>query len=187
MVTCRCFGAAGMSAFGLEDSDSGHPVICFLTPLMWAAPWHRIRSEAWQELIWWALQACHGGSMDDIEQRLLHGGKVVIRLISNRDLAESLKDSSVFAFKIHVLIIYMSKKGIYKMELLQLGINIMWFTNQHDEGVIHHKYLNPMPIKVIALVLTTIECCIDKWLQGVDTLTISSSSWISDMAFKDAI
>ncbi|KAG2051235.1 hypothetical protein BDR06DRAFT_1010587 [Suillus hirtellus] len=42
----------------------------------------------------------------------------------NRDLAESLKDGSVFAFKD-----LESKKGIYKMELLQLGINIMWFTN----------------------------------------------------------
>ncbi|KAG2359197.1 hypothetical protein BDR07DRAFT_1488553 [Suillus spraguei] len=53
----------------------------------------------------------------------------------NRDLAESLKDSSVFAFKD-----WESKKGIYKMELLQLRINIMWFANRHDEGIIHHKY-----------------------------------------------
>ncbi|KAG1897052.1 uncharacterized protein F5891DRAFT_1051148 [Suillus fuscotomentosus] len=80
----------------------------------------------------------------------------------NRDLAESLKDGSVFAFKD-----WKSKKGIYKTELLQLGINIMWFTNRHDEGVIHHKYFNPMPVEVIALVLTTIECCIDEWLQGL--------------------
>ncbi|KAG1824017.1 hypothetical protein EV424DRAFT_1346255 [Suillus variegatus] len=80
----------------------------------------------------------------------------------NRDLAESLKDGSVFAFKD-----WESKKGIYKTELLQLGINIMWFANRHDEGVIHHKYFNPMPIEVIALVLTTIKCCIDEWLQGL--------------------
>ncbi|KAG1883341.1 hypothetical protein F4604DRAFT_1677680 [Suillus subluteus] len=126
----------------------------------------------------------------------------------NRDLAESLKDGSVFVFKD-----WESKKGIYKTELLQL---------------------------VIALVLTTIECCINKWLQGlkedvkftlatygtvyhghfsslqhfdehtapykllerictnlhdtarfhagVDSLAISSSaSQISDMAFEDAI
>ncbi|KAG2056157.1 hypothetical protein BDR06DRAFT_970285 [Suillus hirtellus] len=85
-----------------------------------------------------------------------------INVKMNRDLAESLKDSSVFAFKD-----WKSKKGIYKMELLQLGINIMWFTNQHDEGVIHHKYFNPMPVEVIALVLTTIKCCIDEWLQGL--------------------
>ncbi|KAG1821864.1 uncharacterized protein BJ212DRAFT_1334147, partial [Suillus subaureus] len=80
----------------------------------------------------------------------------------NRDLAESLKDSAVFAFKDWVL-----KTGIYKTELLQLGINVMWFVNQHDKGVIHHKYFNPMPIEVITLVLTTIECCIDEWLQGL--------------------
>ncbi|KAG1764085.1 hypothetical protein EV702DRAFT_1037447, partial [Suillus placidus] len=43
----------------------------------------------------------------------------------------------------------------------------MWFANRHDEGVIHHKYFDPMPIKVIALVLTAIECCIDEWLQGL--------------------
>ncbi|KAG1829731.1 hypothetical protein F4604DRAFT_1947399 [Suillus subluteus] len=74
----------------------------------------------------------------------------------NRDLAESLKDGSVFAFKD-----WESKKGIYKTELLQLGINVMWFVNRHDEGVVYHEYFNPMPVKVIALVLTTIECCID--------------------------
>ncbi|KAG1867723.1 hypothetical protein F4604DRAFT_1927517 [Suillus subluteus] len=77
----------------------------------------------------------------------------------NRDLAESLKDGSVFAFK--------SKKGIYKMELLQLGVNVMWFANRHDKGIIYHKYFNPMPIEVITLVLTTIECCINEWLQGL--------------------
>ncbi|KAG2100247.1 hypothetical protein BD769DRAFT_1677083 [Suillus cothurnatus] len=80
----------------------------------------------------------------------------------NRDLAESLKDGSVFAFKD-----WESKKGIYKTELLQLGINVMWFVNQHDKGIVYHEYFNPMPIKVIALVLTTIECCINKWLQGL--------------------
>ncbi|KAG1750515.1 uncharacterized protein EDB91DRAFT_1244096 [Suillus paluster] len=78
------------------------------------------------------------------------------------DLAESLKDGSVFAFKD-----WASKKGIYKTKLLQLGINIMWFANRHNEGVVYHKYFNPMPVEVIALVLTTIECCIDEWLQGL--------------------
>ncbi|KAG2063500.1 hypothetical protein BDR04DRAFT_1037798, partial [Suillus decipiens] len=70
----------------------------------------------------------------------------------NRDLAESLKDGSVFAFKD-----WESKKGIYKTELLQLGINIMWFANRHNEGVVYHEYFNPMPIEVIALVLTTVS------------------------------
>ncbi|KAG1796663.1 uncharacterized protein HD556DRAFT_1441342 [Suillus plorans] len=80
----------------------------------------------------------------------------------NRDLAESLKDDSSFVFKD-----WTTKTGIYKTELLQDGINVMWFANQGDEGIIHNKYFKPMPIEVIALTLTAIECCIDEWLQGM--------------------
>ncbi|KAG1871483.1 hypothetical protein F4604DRAFT_1583260 [Suillus subluteus] len=80
----------------------------------------------------------------------------------NRDLAESLKDGSSFVFKD-----WTAKTGIYKTELLQDGINVMWFANRSDEGIVHNKYFNPMPIKVIALTLTAIECCIDEWLQGI--------------------
>ncbi|KAG0694510.1 hypothetical protein DFH29DRAFT_815272 [Suillus ampliporus] len=76
--------------------------------------------------------------------------KEVIR--QNRDLAESLKDGSSFVFKD-----WRSKTGIYKTELLQEGINIMWFANQNDEGIIYHKYFNPMPIEVVALVLTAVS------------------------------
>ncbi|KAG2351827.1 hypothetical protein BDR07DRAFT_1500164 [Suillus spraguei] len=42
----------------------------------------------------------------------------------NRDQAESLKEGSSFVFKD-----WTSKTGIYKTELLQEGINIMWFAN----------------------------------------------------------
>ncbi|KAG2106484.1 hypothetical protein BD769DRAFT_1675906 [Suillus cothurnatus] len=80
----------------------------------------------------------------------------------NRDLAESLKTSSLFVFKD-----WTTKTGIYKTELLQDGINVMWFANRSDEGIIHNKYFDPMPIEVIALTLTAIECCIDEWLQGI--------------------
>ncbi|KAG2073877.1 hypothetical protein BDR04DRAFT_1115990 [Suillus decipiens] len=57
----------------------------------------------------------------------------------NRDLVESLKDGSSFVFK-------------------------DW---RAKTGIIHNKYFKPMPIEVIALTLTAIECCIDEWLQGV--------------------
>ncbi|KAG1794062.1 hypothetical protein EV424DRAFT_1335561, partial [Suillus variegatus] len=57
--------------------------------------------------------------------------------------------------------------GIYKTELLQDGINVMWFANRSDEGIVYNQFFNPMPIKLIALMLTTIECCIDEWMQGV--------------------
>ncbi|KAG2086371.1 hypothetical protein BD769DRAFT_1681213 [Suillus cothurnatus] len=80
----------------------------------------------------------------------------------NRDLAESLKTSSSFVFKD-----WTAKTGIYKTELLQDGINVMWFANRSNEGIIHNKYFDPMPIEVIALTLTAIECCIDEWLQGI--------------------
>ncbi|KAG2097755.1 uncharacterized protein F5147DRAFT_714810 [Suillus discolor] len=81
---------------------------------------------------------------------------------SNRDLAERLKIGSIFVFKDPS-----SKSGIYKTELLQQGINSMWFLNRSDEGVIYHKYFDPIPIKTIALVLTAIECCVDEWSQGI--------------------
>ncbi|KAG2354270.1 hypothetical protein BDR07DRAFT_1306496, partial [Suillus spraguei] len=58
-------------------------------------------------------------------------------------------------------------KGVYKTELLQEGINLMWFMNWNDEGVIHHKYFNFFPVRALALVLTAIECCINEWLQGI--------------------
>ncbi|KAG2086450.1 uncharacterized protein F5147DRAFT_728944 [Suillus discolor] len=81
---------------------------------------------------------------------------------SNRDLAERLKIGSIFVFKDPS-----SKSGIYKTELLQQGINSMWFLNRSDEGVIYHKYFDPIPIKTIALVLMAIECCVDEWSQGI--------------------
>ncbi|KAG2111753.1 hypothetical protein DEU56DRAFT_985303 [Suillus clintonianus] len=80
----------------------------------------------------------------------------------NRDLAEALKDGSSFVFKD-----WKAKTGIYKTELLQDGINVMWFANRNDEGIVYNQFFNPMPIKLIALMLTTIECCIDEWMQGV--------------------
>ncbi|KAG1879069.1 hypothetical protein F4604DRAFT_1923219 [Suillus subluteus] len=80
----------------------------------------------------------------------------------NHDLAESLKDSSVFVFKD-----WSRKKGIYKTELLQEGINLMWFTNQNDKGIIYHKYFNPVPVRAIALMLTAIKCCFNEWMQGL--------------------
>ncbi|KAG1876695.1 hypothetical protein DFJ58DRAFT_835980 [Suillus subalutaceus] len=81
---------------------------------------------------------------------------------SNQDLAERLKIGSIFVFKDPS-----SKSGIYKTELLQQGINSMWFLNRSDEGVVYHKYFDPIPIKTIVLVLTAIECCVDEWSQGI--------------------
>ncbi|KAG2339091.1 hypothetical protein BDR05DRAFT_892327, partial [Suillus weaverae] len=70
----------------------------------------------------------------------------------NRDLAESLKEGLSFVFKD-----WTTKTGIYKTKLLQDGINVMWFANRSDKGIIYNKYFNLMPIKVIALVLTAVS------------------------------
>ncbi|KAG1742956.1 hypothetical protein EDD22DRAFT_958867 [Suillus occidentalis] len=54
----------------------------------------------------------------------------------------------------------------------------MWFLNQSDEGVIYHKYFDPIPIKTIALVLMVIECYIDEWLQGIkENIKFMSASY----------
>ncbi|KAG2128348.1 uncharacterized protein EDB93DRAFT_1052400, partial [Suillus bovinus] len=70
----------------------------------------------------------------------------------NHDLAEALKDGSSFIFKD-----WTAKTGIYKTELLQDSINVMWFANRSDEGIVYNQFFNPMPIKLIALMLTTVS------------------------------
>ncbi|KAG1747172.1 uncharacterized protein EDB91DRAFT_1048787 [Suillus paluster] len=43
----------------------------------------------------------------------------------------------------------------------------MWFANRVDEGIVYAEYFEPLPVKMMALVLTVIECCIDEWITGV--------------------
>ncbi|KAG1858161.1 hypothetical protein F4604DRAFT_1931188 [Suillus subluteus] len=96
-----------------------------------------------------------------------------VAIKQNRDLAESLKDGSCFAFKD-----WETKCGIYKTELIQSAINNMWFANRSDEGVIHGRYFNPLPVELLALILTAIECCIDEWLTGVkEDIKFSSAAY----------
>jgi hypothetical protein len=33
----------------------------------------------------------------------------------------------------------------------------MWFANRNDEGVVYHKYFNPIPVEVVVLVLTAVS------------------------------
>ncbi|KAG1851596.1 hypothetical protein DFJ58DRAFT_792320 [Suillus subalutaceus] len=54
----------------------------------------------------------------------------------------------------------------------------MWFANRMDEGILYAKYFDPLPVKMIALVLTVMECCIDKWSTRVrDDIKFSSVSY----------
>ncbi|KAG1811780.1 uncharacterized protein BJ212DRAFT_1301810 [Suillus subaureus] len=91
-----------------------------------------------------------------------HTSRSTLTIMQNRDLAESLKEGSRFVFKD-----WETKRGIYKTNLIQSVINHMWFANRSNEGIVYAKYFDPLPVQTMALVLTAIECCIDKWMTGV--------------------
>ena len=77
------------------------------------------------------------------------------------------------------------RRGLYRNPLLQKIINVMWFQNRQDEGVVYNKYFHPMKAETIALVLTVVsaffiiifsvlkyskvDCCIDEWMTGIRT------------------
>jgi hypothetical protein len=61
----------------------------------------------------------------------------------------------------------------YRHPIIQRVINITWFQNKDDDGIVFHEYFAPIPFEVIALVLTVIECCIDEWSDGA----WKESSW----------
>ncbi|KAG1884655.1 hypothetical protein F4604DRAFT_1919126 [Suillus subluteus] len=96
----------------------------------------------------------------------------MVAIKANHDLAKSLKEGNSFVFKDWEL-----KSGIYKTELIQKAINDMWFANHSDE-VLYAKYFDPLPVKMMALVLTVMECCVDEWTTGVrEDVKFSSVSY----------
>lgn len=48
------------------------------------------------------------------------------------------------------------RKGIYQAKILQKVINVMWFRNKQDEGIVHATKFNPLTISALALVLTAV-------------------------------
>ena len=48
------------------------------------------------------------------------------------------------------------RKGIYQAKILQKVINVMWFHNKQDEGIVHATKFNPLTILALALVLTAV-------------------------------
>ncbi|KAI6096639.1 hypothetical protein F5141DRAFT_1011899 [Pisolithus sp. B1] len=61
------------------------------------------------------------------------------------------------------------RRGFLKVPLIQKIINMMWFVNKHDDGVVFHNHFKPFPYPALALVLTVIKCCIDEWMMGMQT------------------
>ncbi|KAG6822010.1 hypothetical protein H0H92_015675, partial [Tricholoma furcatifolium] len=77
-----------------------------------------------------------------------HGRKTIA---NNRELAERLKHEKGFLYK---QLTEDVRKGIYKHPIIQMAVNMMWFKNKRDEGVIYTDMFNPMPLPAIALILT---------------------------------
>jgi hypothetical protein len=45
----------------------------------------------------------------------------------------------------------------YRHPIIQRVINITWFQNKDDDGIVFHEYFAPIPFEVIALVLTVVR------------------------------
>ncbi|KAG0698766.1 hypothetical protein DFH29DRAFT_877762 [Suillus ampliporus] len=100
---------------------------------------------------------------------------MLVKMITKRTshVHEQLKEGSLFTYQD-----IESRKGIFKSDLIQMSVNEMWFVNHWDEGVVHNKYFDPIPIPTVALVLTVIECCINKWITGIkEDITFSSANY----------
>ncbi|KAI0294526.1 hypothetical protein BC826DRAFT_1104596 [Russula brevipes] len=61
----------------------------------------------------------------------------------------------------------------YRHSILQRAINVTWFRTRDDVGVVNHEHFSPMPVSIIAITLTVVECCIDEWSSGMR----QDSSW----------
>ncbi|KAI9509445.1 hypothetical protein F5148DRAFT_753806 [Russula earlei] len=61
----------------------------------------------------------------------------------------------------------------YRHPIIQTVINASFFRNKDDVGAVHYEHFSPMPIPIIALTLTVVECCINEWSDGIR----KESSW----------
>ncbi|KAI6020919.1 hypothetical protein BKA83DRAFT_19519 [Pisolithus microcarpus] len=97
-----------------------------------------------------------------------HSSQSKSMIKKNQSLAEGLKEGMNFAFK-HMAADEGKRRGFLKAPLIQKIVNMMWFANKHDDGVVFHKHYKPFPYLALVLVLMVIECCIDEWMTGMRT------------------
>ncbi|OJT07806.1 hypothetical protein TRAPUB_1289 [Trametes pubescens] len=71
-------------------------------------------------------------------------------------------------------------EGLYESPLVQMIINLVFFKNATDDGVLLENVYQPFPLKGLALVLTAIQCAIDEWHSGVhSSVTFSENNYSS--------
>ncbi|KAF8471404.1 hypothetical protein DFH94DRAFT_201400 [Russula ochroleuca] len=54
----------------------------------------------------------------------------------------------------------------YRHPIIQTVINLTWFQNKDDDGILFYNYFEPIPTEAITVALTVIECCIEEWSDG---------------------
>ncbi|KAN0137443.1 hypothetical protein V8E53_004888 [Lactarius tabidus] len=60
----------------------------------------------------------------------------------------------------------LSQALLSNMAFIYRVINLTWFRNKDDDGVVFHEYFSPLSVPAIAFILSVIECCIDEWTDG---------------------
>ena len=50
-----------------------------------------------------------------------------------------------------------NRKGMYQARILQKVVNVMWFRNKQDKGVVHAAQFSPLTISALALVLAAVR------------------------------
>jgi hypothetical protein len=46
---------------------------------------------------------------------------------------------------------------MYQAKIIQKVVNLMWFRNKQDEGVVHEENFKPLSIQALALVLSAVR------------------------------
>ncbi|KAF8415943.1 hypothetical protein L210DRAFT_3430169 [Boletus edulis BED1] len=80
---------------------------------------------------------------------------------NNRKLVEDLVEDFGLCYRNNI-----PRSGLYENKIIQKAINISFYKNKRDEGVLYPEYFQPFPMAGVALILTVVEACIDEWSSG---------------------
>ncbi|KZT20202.1 hypothetical protein NEOLEDRAFT_1123044 [Neolentinus lepideus HHB14362 ss-1] len=59
------------------------------------------------------------------------------------------------------------RKGFCQHKITQKIVNAMWFRDAEDEGIKYDRYFLMASHRMLALIFTVIECCIEEWSTGI--------------------
>jgi hypothetical protein len=59
----------------------------------------------------------------------------------------------------------------YRHPVLQKAINLTWFRNKDDDGVVFHEYFSPLSVPAIAFILTVVRVVYVRWPTAFDMLS----------------